>query len=249
MLLKEKKALVTGGTSGIGRGIAKRFAEQGAHVIIVGTSPEKGKEVVEEMRSVGLSGAHFSFIAADVANFEAVQACAAEATKTLGGVDILVNCAGVTIDKLFLRMGEADWDGVIDVNLKSVFNFTSPIVKGMLKQRWGRVINIASVVGLTGNAGQVNYASSKMGMIGFTKSLAVEIASRNVTVNAIAPGFVRTKMTDAIPEESRKALLGQIPMGRMGEAEEIANAALFLASDWASYITGQTLVVDGGMIA
>lgn len=244
--LEDKQCIVTGATSGIGRAIAEHFAENGAHVVVVGTNAERGAEVVASLEEKkAYDKQKFSFAKVDVSS----KAEADQLIEEIGEVDVLVNCAGVTIDKLFMRMGEDDFDRVIAINLKSVYNFSHAVIKGMMKKRWGRIINIASIVGLIGNPGQTNYAASKMGMIGFTKALAKEIAPRGITVNCIAPGYIETKMTAQIPEKHREALLTKVPMKCLGQPEDIANAALFLASNMAKYITGETIVVDGGMIA
>jgi len=238
-MLKDKTALITGGTAGIGRAIAHTFAKQGAFVVLFGTNAARGEAVVA---SIGPERARF--LPVDVSSSAEVKA----AIGTLGTIDILVNNAGIVRDQLLMKMSEEDWDQVLDTNLKSVYNLCQALVRSMMKARRGKVINISSVVGLTGNAGQVNYAASKAGMLGFTKALAKELASRNIQVNAIAPGYIATPMTEGLSEELRAQLLKEIPMGRMGTPEEIADAALFLASDLSNYITGQVLTVDGGMV-
>jgi 3-oxoacyl-[acyl-carrier protein] reductase len=244
--LKGKQCVITGATSGIGRGIAEVFASQGANVVVIGTNEERGAEVVAALKDSQITDdQQFRFDKVDVSSKVAVDSLVEELCE----VDVLVNCAGITSDKLFMRMGEDDWDRVISVNLKSVYNFSHAVIRSMMKKRWGRIINIASVIGLTGNPGQVNYAASKMGMIGLTKSLAKEVAPRGITVNCIAPGYIETKMTAQVPEKRRDAILAMVPMKKMGKPEDIANAALFLASEMANYITGETIVVDGGMIA
>ena len=249
-LLKGKKALITGGTSGLGRQIALSFTKQGADVAIFGTNSQRGEQTlakIEEQQVDPTQRGCFKIV--DVSQKEQVN-CAVE---TLLGdwqqIDILVNCAGVTRDKLFLRMVEEDWDTVINTNLKSVYNLCHALVKPMMKARKGKIINVASVIGLMGNPGQVNYAASKLGMVGLTGSLAKELGSRNICVNCIAPGFFKTPMTDKLTEEQKKAILSRVPMGRLGDPTEVADAALFLASDMSNYITGQVLTVDGGMIA
>lgn len=248
-LLKDKKALVTGGTAGIGKEIALRFAKEGAHVIIFGTSPERAREMQNELEQARVSSEQkFSTEVVNVADKKAVEETLKRVQDHFGSIDILVNNAGITRDNLLMRMSEEEWDQVIDVNLKSVYNTSQALIRSMLKARSGKIINISSVVGLTGNAGQVNYAASKSGMIGFTKALAQELASRGICVNCIAPGFIKTRMTDALTEPQKEALLKKIPMGRMGEAKEIADAAVFLASPLSNYITGQVLTVDGGMV-
>lgn len=248
--LQDKKAVVTGGTRGIGKAIALTFAEHGASVAIVGTNPERGKEVIEEMEKVRIFPTQvFQFKKVDVSNFSEVEMFANQLLGEWQAVDILVNCAGITRDKLLMRMKEEDWDLVIDTNLKSVYNTINAFIRDMMKKRYGRIINISSVVGIMGNPGQANYAASKAGMIGMTRSLAKEFASREISVNCIAPGFIDTDMTEKLTEEQKQGILKQVPMGRLGSGREIANAALFLASDESKYITGQVLTVDGGMTA
>ncbi len=248
-LLKDKKALVTGGTAGIGKEIALRFAKEGAHVVIFGTSTERAAEVLKELEQARISPEQkFAAEVVNVADKKSVEGTLQKLQATFGAVDILVNNAGITRDNLLMRMSEEEWDEVIDVNLKSVYNTSQALIRAMLKARSGKIINISSVVGLTGNAGQVNYAASKSGMIGFTKALAQELASRGICVNCIAPGFIKTRMTDSLTDPQKEMILKKIPMGRMGDAKEIADAALFLASPLSNYITGQVLTVDGGMV-
>ena len=235
-------AFVTGSTRGIGLAIAKRLHDAGAKVAIIGRQAAQAETVAAE---IGAGAAGFG---CDVADEAAVEAAVAGAERALGPVSILVNNAGVTRDNILIRLSGADWDAVLDANLKGAFHTTRAVIKGMMKRRAGRIINITSVVGLTGNKGQANYAASKAGLIGCTKSVAKEYASRNVLANCIAPGFIATDMTAALPGEARDALLGQIALGRLGEPADISGAVLFLASDLASYITGQVLVVDGGMV-
>jgi len=235
-------AFVTGSTRGIGLAIANRLHDAGAKVAIVGRQAEQAEKIAA---GLGEGAAGFG---CDVADESAVEAAVAAAERTLGPISILVNNAGLTRDNILIRLSGADWDAVMDANLKGAFHTTRAVIKGMMKRRAGRIINITSVVGLTGNKGQANYAASKAGLIGFTKSVAKEYASRNVLANCIAPGFIATDMTAALPGEARDALLGQIALGRLGEPADIAGAVLFLASDLASYITGQVLVVDGGML-
>lgn len=246
MLLSGKKAVVTGGTAGIGKAIALAYAEQGADVAIFGTNATRGGEVVNEIQSK--TNRKAIFLAVDVSHTEQVQEAINKVLEQFGQIDILVNNAGIVKDGLLMRMSEDDWDRVIDVNLKSVFNTSKAVLKTMMKARSGKIINISSVIGLTGNAGQVNYAASKSGIIGVTKSLAKELSSRNIHVNCIAPGFIETHMTDDLKSELKEEILKAVPMKRMGRPEEIAHVAVFLASEWASYITGQTLAVDGGMV-
>ncbi len=244
-LLKGKKTLVTGGTSGIGKVIAKTFAAQGADVTIIGTNETRAKTTIDEMTQVKISDEQqFGYYIVDVADTTGVQ----DAFDKIGPVDVLVNNAGITRDGLLMRMSEEDWDAVLNTNLKSIFNFCKAAVRPMMKQRSGKIINISSVVGLTGNAGQSNYAASKLGMVGFTKSLAKEVASRGINVNCIAPGYIQTPMTESLNEQQRAAISDKIPMG-MGEPKSIADAALFLASEMSDYITGVVLPVDGGMTA
>jgi len=244
-LLENQIAVVTGAGRGIGRAIALKFAAEGAEVVCVSRTAENSEKVAAEVRALGRKAwAH----AVDVADSASVTAAAAKILAECGRVDILVNNAGVTRDGLLMRMSDADWDTVLDTNLKGTFLVTKAFNRAMLKQRAGRIINIASVIGLIGNAGQCNYAASKAGLIGFTQSAAREFASRNVTVNAIAPGFIETDMTLEIKPEMRAETLKQIPLGRFGQAEDIANAALYLASAAGHYVTGQVLTVDGGMV-
>ena len=237
--------VVTGAGRGIGRAIALKFAAEGAEIACVSRTAENSEKVAGEVRALGRKAwAH----AVDVADGAAVNAAAEKILAEAGRVDVLINNAGVTRDGLLMRMSEADWDTVLDTNLKGAFLFTKAFTRALLKQRSGRIINVASIVGLIGNAGQCNYAASKAALIGFTKSAARELASRGITVNAIAPGFIETDMTAAVNEEWRKELLSKIPLNRFGQPEEIADAALFLAGPAGRYITGQVLTVDGGMV-
>ncbi|MGE0198307.1 MAG: 3-oxoacyl-[acyl-carrier-protein] reductase [Simkaniaceae bacterium] len=249
-LLKGKRALISGGTSGLGKQIALTFAEQGAHVAILGTNVERAKEVTEKIQEVRESSDQkVWFETLDVSKKDQVNAAVDRLVGEWGGVDILVNCAGITRDKLFMKMDEEDWDRVMETNLKSVYNLSHALVRLMMKARHGKIINVGSVIGLTGNPGQVNYAASKLGMVGFTRSLAKELASRNINVNCIAPGFFETPMTQVLTDEQKEGILKKVPMGRLGDPKEIAHAAVFLASGMSDYITGQVLTVDGGMIA
>ena len=241
-----KVALVTGSSSGIGAAIAKELASGGAKVAVhYRGNAEGATAVVEQIRSAG--GACMSY-QADVADAGQASDLVKKVQADLGGLDILVNNAGTTRDTLLLTMKEEDWDIVINTNLRSVYAVSKAALRGMVRQRWGRIINITSVVGLSGQAGQVNYAASKAGIIGFTKSLAREVASRTVTVNAVAPGFIPTQLTDVLTEEQRTAVLSNTPLGRMGTPEEVAWAVAFLASERAGYITGHVLSVDGGLV-
>ena len=242
-LLTGQRALVTGASRGIGRAIAAALAEAGAAVVGTATSPNGAAQITTALEGKGGRGAVL-----DVANAESREALLKDLDARGEMPDILVNNAAITRDTLLLRMKDEDWDGVIETNLSANFRLTKACVRRMMKERRGRIISITSVVGLMGNAGQANYAAAKAGVIGFTKALARELASRNITVNAVAPGFIDTDMTRALPEEARTGLLTQIPAGRLGEAEDIAQAVLFLASPGASYITGQTLSVNGGML-
>ncbi len=248
-LLKDKKALVTGGTAGIGREIALTYARHGAHVAIFGTNAERAAQVLQELENARVFPEQkFLSILVDIADKASVEGGVAQILEKWGPVDILVNNAGITRDGLLMKMSEDDWDRVIAVNLKSVYNLCQALVRPMIKARSGKIINISSVVGLIGNAGQANYAAAKAGMIGFTQSLAKELASRGVCVNCIAPGFIQTAMTDVLTDVQKENILKQIPMGRLGQPQEIAEAALFLASPMSNYITGQVLTVDGGMV-
>lgn len=244
-MLSGKVALVTGASRGIGRHIALSLAEAGADVAVNYAGNEaKAQEVVDEIKSLGRRA--FA-VRANVASFAEVEAMVKQVTKEFGRLDILVNNAGITRDNLLMRMKEDDWDAVIETNLKGVFNGVKAVSRTMMKQRSGRIINLSSVVGVMGNAGQANYAASKAGIIGLTKSAARELASRGITVNAIAPGFIETDMTAKLEEETQKQLISQIPLGRLGQPQDVARVVRFLASDDAAYITGQTLHVDGGM--
>jgi 3-oxoacyl-[acyl-carrier protein] reductase len=238
-------AVVTGAGRGIGRAIALKFAAEGADVVCVSRTAENSKRVADDITALGRKSWPQ---AVDVADGAAVSAAVEAILAATGRVDILVNNAGVTRDGLLVRMSEADWDTVLDTNLKGAFLLTKALTRAFMKQRSGRIINIASIVGLIGNAGQCNYAASKAALIGFTKSAARELASRGVLVNAIAPGFIETDMTSGLKEELKAELLKTIPLGSFGQSEDIANAALFLASPAARYITGQVLTVDGGMV-
>ncbi len=239
--LTGKVAFVTGGTRGIGLAIARAIRDAGARVAVAGRDAERARAVAAELGDAAGVGC-------DVADAAQVDAAISEAERALGPIDILVNNAGLTRDNILLRLSDADWDAVLDANLKGAFHTTRAVIKGMMKRRSGRIINITSIVGLTGNKGQANYAASKAGLIGFTKSVAKEYASRGVLANCVAPGFIDTDMTSGLPDEARAALLQEIALGRLGRPEDVAGAVLFLASDLASYVTGQVLVIDGGMV-
>lgn len=245
--MTDQIAIVTGGNAGIGKAIALKLAQEGAKVMIFGTNRTTGQEVVDEIRNV-TGKEHAEFFAVDIAKTGEVDEAIKQVLEKHSRVDILVNNAGITSDQLLMKMSEEEWDKVIDVNLKSCFNTCHAVVRPMMKARKGRIINISSVVGLTGNAGQVNYAASKAGMIGFTKALAKELAPRNILVNCICPGFIETKMTDALSVTQKENILRTIPLGQLGKPEDIANTAWFLASSLSAYITGQVLTVDGGMV-
>ena len=243
-MVQDKVALVTGASRGIGRSISLALAAQGAKIVAVDVDLQATEEFVTELKAAGTEAVAVQgnvTIAADVDQMVKI------AKETFDQIDILVNNAGITRDALLLRMKDADWDAVLDVNLKGAFLCTRAVAKLMTKQRYGRIINIASVVGQMGNAGQANYCASKAGLMGLTRSNARELAKRNITVNAVAPGFISTAMTDALPEEKRQELAAQIPLARLGSAEDIANAVLFLAAEKTGYITGQVIGVNGGM--
>ncbi|MBI1288854.1 MAG: 3-oxoacyl-[acyl-carrier-protein] reductase [Flavobacteriales bacterium] len=242
-LLEGKVALVTGGTRGIGKGICQKFAEQGATVVFTYvSSEEKAKQLESEL------GAKAWAVRSDASNFTETEALVNQIVEKYGQLDVVVNNAGITRDNLLMRMKEEDWNAVMDTNLKSVFNVTKAVQRTMLKQRSGSIINISSIVGVQGNAGQSNYAASKAGIIGFTKSIAKELGSRNIRCNAITPGFIETEMTDALDEKVVEEWRQQIPLKRGGTPEDVANAALFLASDMSTYVTGQAISVCGGML-
>jgi len=245
MMLSGKVALITGSARGIGRAIAERFSAEGATVVINDVGSDAGAvETLEALKAAGGKGSVEMF---DVSDAAQVEASVKRILETHGRIDILVNNAGITRDNLLLRMSEDEFDAVLRVNLKGTFLLTKTVTRHMIKQRSGRVVNISSVVGLMGNAGQSNYAAAKAGIVGFTKATARELAGRNVTVNAIAPGFIKTAMTAALPEAVQKAFLAQIPLGRFAEPGEVAELALFLASDASSYITGQVIGINGGL--
>jgi 3-oxoacyl-[acyl-carrier protein] reductase len=243
--LENQIAVVTGAGRGIGRAIALKFAAEGADVVCVSRTPENSEKVATEVRALGRKA---WARAVDVSDAAAVSAAAEKILAECGKVDILVNNAGVTRDGLLMRMSDADWDAVLDTNLKGAFLVTKAFTRAFVKQRSGRIINVSSIIGLIGNAGQANYAASKAGLIGFTQSIARELGSRNITVNALAPGFIETDMTSALSAEVKTELQKKIPLNSLGQPEDIAHAALFLASPGARYVTGQVLTVDGGMV-
>lgn len=244
--LEGKVAVVTGASRGIGRAIALKLADDGAKVVVnYSGSQAKAEEVVARIQE---NGGEAIAVQASVSQSEEVTALIDTAVKTFGSLDILVNNAGITRDNLLMRMKEDEWDDVLNTNLKGVFLCTKAVSRQMMKQRAGRIINISSIVGVAGNAGQANYVAAKAGVIGLTKTTAKELASRNILVNAIAPGFIETEMTDQLPEELKQGMLTQIPLAKLGQPEDIAKAVAFLASDDANYMTGQTLHIDGGMV-
>lgn len=246
MGLEQKCAVVTGASRGIGRAIALELASQGAKVVVnYSGSEQKALDVVAEIVE---NGGEAIAVQANISDNDSVQALMKKAVDTYGSLDILVNNAGITRDNLIMRMKEDEWDDVINTNLKGVFLCTKAVTRQMMKQRAGRIINISSIVGVAGNPGQANYVAAKAGVIGLTKTTAQELASRNILVNAIAPGFITTEMTDGLPEELKEAMLKQIPLAKLGQPEDIAKAVAFFASSNANYITGQTLHIDGGMV-
>jgi 3-oxoacyl-[acyl-carrier protein] reductase len=246
MRFENQVAIVTGAGRGIGHAIALRLAQEGARVASVSRSEENAKRTADEINAKHANAAKAYPV--DVADHSAVQKIGAQILEDFGRIDVLVNNAGVTRDGLSMRMSVEDWDTVVDTNLKGAFNFSQAVMRSMIKQRSGRIVNISSVSGLTGNAGQANYAASKAGLIGLTKTLARELASRGITVNAVAPGFVVTDMTDALSEEVKQTITAKIPLAKLGQPADIASAVAFLASAEANYITGQVLTVDGGMV-
>ncbi|WP_409017749.1 3-oxoacyl-[acyl-carrier-protein] reductase [Bacillus velezensis] len=245
-MLNEKTAVVTGASRGIGRAIALDLAKNGCNVAVNYSGNEaKANEVVDEIKSLGRNAIA---VKADVSNSEEVQNMMKEAVAAFSSIDILVNNAGITKDNLLMRMKENEWDDVININLKGVFNCTKAVTRQMMKQRSGRIINVSSIVGVSGNPGQANYVAAKAGVIGLTKSSAKELASRNITVNAIAPGFISTDMTDKLSKEVQDEMLKQIPLARFGDPSDISSVVTFLASEGSRYMTGQTLHIDGGMV-
>ncbi len=248
-LLKGKTALITGGTAGIGKAIACLYAEHGADVAIFGTNKERAEQALKEIEASKADPQQkCAYFLVDVSKSKEVEQTVDQVLKTWGKIDILVNNAGITRDNLLMKMTEEDWDLVVDVNLKSVYNTCRVLTRPMMKARSGAIINITSVIGLTGNAGQSNYAASKSGMIGFSKSLAKELASRGIRINCVAPGYIETQMTQGLSDQIKESILSKIPLSRIGQPRDIAHAALFLASDLANYITGQVITVDGGMV-
>ncbi len=244
MLLKDQIVLVTGASRGIGKAVADSMAAQGAAVVGTATSEQGAAAIAERLGAAAVPGTGMKL---DVTNQDEIKEVVAAISEQYGAVSVLINNAGITKDNLFMRMKDDEWDSIVDTNLSSIFRVSKACIRPMVTARFGRIINISSVVGLTGNPGQTNYAASKAGIIGFGKSLARELGSRGITVNAIAPGFIVSDMTDALEEEQREQLAANISLGRFGEAQEVADAAVFLASPMASYITGQTLHVNGGM--
>ncbi len=243
--LSAKVALVTGAGRGIGQAIAVTLAQAGADIAVVELKEDFAAETLEKLSALGRQAKVY---AVDVSDFDAVQAMVKQVHEDFGHIDILVNNAGITKDTLIMRMGEEEWDAVLRVNLKGAFNCTRGVARFMMKQRAGRIINIASIIGLIGNAGQANYAASKAGLIGLTKSAAKELASRGINANAVAPGFIQTKMTDALPEDVKEKMLDFIPQKTLGTPEDVAKTVLFLAGEMSAYITGQVITVDGGMV-
>ncbi|MBF0521882.1 MAG: 3-oxoacyl-[acyl-carrier-protein] reductase [Candidatus Omnitrophica bacterium] len=244
MELKDQVTLITGSARGIGRAIAESFAKEGATVIISDINAEMAAKTCEELKAQGFKADSF---ACNVTDLKSVEEMTDKILDKYNRIDILVNNAGITRDNLLLRMNESDWDAVLDINLKGVFICTKTIVKPMMKARKGKIINIASIIGIVGNAGQANYSASKAGIIGFTKSIAKEFASRGITSNAVAPGYIQSDMTDKLNEKAKEEIFKTIPLGKLGSPQDVAGVCLFLASSKADYITGQVIVVDGGM--
>jgi 3-oxoacyl-[acyl-carrier protein] reductase len=242
--LAGRTAVVTGGTRGIGLAIARALAEDGASVVVSGRDAARLESAVSELEGLGAAAVG---VTADQSKREDCDRLVDAAKERFGRIDVLVNNAGITRDQLLVRMKDEEWDQVIAVNLSAAFRLSRAVLRGMMKKRWGRIISITSIVGVTGNPGQANYAAAKAGLIGMTKSLAAEVASRNITVNTVAPGFIATAMTDALTSEQKTALLARVPAGRLGDSRDVAAAVAYLASDEAAYVTGQTLHVNGGM--
>ncbi len=245
MRLKDKVVLITGGARGIGKSIALLFAQEGAHIAVGDVNVQEAEKTAQEIEGMGRKSLG---ILLDVTDYAKVEESINKILDKFGRIDILVNNAGITKDNLILRMSQVEWDAVINVNLKGTFNCIKAVSKPMIKQRAGKIVNIASIIGVIGNAGQANYSASKAGIIALTKTTAREFASRNITANAVAPGFIQTEMTAKLPQELKDKMLTNIPLGKLGSPEDVANACLFLASREADYITGQTLIVDGGMV-
>ncbi len=245
MRLKDKVALVTGGARGIGQAIAMTFAKEGADIVVADVNLEIARKTASEIEGLGRKALALEM---DVTNYDLVEEVINKILDKMGKVDILINNAGITKDNLVLRMSQAEWDAVINVNLKGTFNCIKAVSRPMVKQRSGRIISIASIIGLMGNPGQANYAASKAGIIALTKTIAKELASRNINANAVAPGFIQTEMTAKLPEDIKKKMLEAIPLAKLGTPQDVANLCLFLASDESSYITGQVITIDGGMV-
>ena len=245
MRLKDKVALITGGARGIGQAIAMTFAREGADIVVADVNLEIAQKTASEIESLGRKAMALEM---DVTNYDKVEEGINKILDKMGKVDILVNNAGITKDNLILRMSQVEWDAVINVNLKGTFNCIRAVSRPMVKQRSGRIISIASIIGLMGNPGQANYAASKAGIIALTKTVAKELASRNINANAVAPGFIQTEMTAKLPEDIKKKMLEAIPLAKLGTPQDVANTCLFLASDESSYITGQVITIDGGMV-
>ena len=245
MILKDKVSIITGGARGIGKAIALKFAREGSLIAICDINPE---ELEKARKEIEAKGCHVLAEKVDVTNFADVQKFVQKALDKFNKINILINNAGITRDGLLIRMNDTDWDAVLNVNLKGTFNCTKVVAKVMMKQRQGKIINMASIIGIVGNAGQANYAASKGGIIAFTKSAAKELASRNINVNAIAPGFIETHMTAKLSQDAKDGIMKRIPLGKWGSVDDIANTALFLVSEASAYITGQVVQVDGGMV-
>ena len=245
MVLKDKVAIVTGGGQGIGKAVALKLAKEGADIVVADVMEDFSKQTTEEIAKLGRKSL---FVKIDVSKASSVEEMIKKTLDKFGKIDILINNAGITRDSLLMRMKEEDWDAVLNINLKGMFNCIKGCAPVMIKQRYGKIVNIASIIGMIGNPGQANYSASKGGAIALTKTCAKELASRNINVNAIAPGFIKTKMTDKLPESAREKLSTQIPLSRLGEPEDVANVTFFLVRDDSSYITGQVIRVDGGMV-
>jgi 3-oxoacyl-[acyl-carrier protein] reductase len=245
MRLKDKVALITGGARGIGKAIAMKFAQEGSDIVVADVNLEEAEKTAKEIESMGRKSLALTL---DVTDYVKTEEAVNKVLDKFSKIDILVNNAGITKDNLLLRMGQPEWDAVINVNLKGTFNCTKAVARPMIKQRQGRIVNIASIIGIIGNPGQANYAASKAGIIALTKSSAKELASRNINVNAVAPGFIQTEMTAKLPDALKAKMMEAIPLAKFGTPEDVANICLFLASDDSSYVTGQTIVVDGGMV-